>query len=176
MTDTKGAAFVRSGPARWVFKLPPTPKVIIAGPEALTVDELRTVKAEFMQAKVPVSASRTDMFFNFEEFAASCVEATHLVLFVGEHASRDEQRMLSAAIAAEVQRVALVCLGTSDALARHVKLAKLGKVNLVVVRSPLDHTQIAKQLGGCYVSHTLVVPDLIKSAHEIVRATLVGSR
>lgn len=148
------------------------PSVVIGAPERMLLEEMNAIKDEMRGLGATVSAHRTDTFFGFEYFHESCVGTSHFLLVVDDQEFPYERKML-AVIPSKDVRVAILCLGSCQALSRHTQLIETGHVTLVVTRSFLDNSR-KSNIVGHRVPHSLVAEDLVRSSREIARAVLVG--
>ena len=147
------------------------PHVIIGGPEWLSDVEMNAVKEAIREMGATVSPHRADVMFHSESFEASCKTGTHLLLFVDNESFPYEKQMLLAAV--RIERIAILCLGSCDALKRHKNLFSRRRVSLVITRSPKENSRTTSVVGY-HVSHSLVATDIGASAREIARTLLIG--
>lgn len=146
------------------------PHVIVAGPEAFTIDEMRTVRHALEDRKARVSTFRMTDEFRMSEVADEMETCTWLLLGVDEYPGR-ELEILRCAERAKIPtpKVGLICLKHRVDVSSRMHVG--GKLDLVVKRVPGDMSFN----NSSRTNHSMVLaPDLTSEtdAARIARAVI----
>ncbi len=152
---------------------PGKPRVIIVGPDALSLREGVALKRAFEALEAHVCLFRTDGFFKFEELVSEMPRRTHLLFVLERDEGWYDKNILFCADQAKIPNVALLCLHTDQSLFRCDERIRQGRVHLAVVRGHAEHARVRQCWSGL---NTLIVnlKDLSLSAHDIARAFVGG--
>jgi len=147
-------------------------KIVVFAPEGVNPRELEEIVSSLQREGIVVLPYRDDIRLHSERVEKGCKGATDFVLLIEDESSPREQQVVRVARAAKIEKFALICLGSCDALARHRQLAKSGRIRLVVIQSQMEHHRVP-QILGVRVSNVLIAHNLVQFAREIGR-TVVG--
>lgn len=144
--------------------------VVLVGPERMTVYEMNALKEAFRAQGAVANSFRADAWFGSGEFEDACRRCTHFVLGIEETPFSIESKILEIALK-KIERVSIICFGSSKGLVRYASLAASGRIDMVVNRTALDNA-MSSPLTGHRIAHTLMCEDLVRSAKDIARALL----
>jgi len=164
---TKGAAFVRSEhilPEPAVQATKPAERVVIGGPEALSITEGVAIKEALEAVGIDARLFRADEGFRIAEFVRA-LEGAQWLLLACTNNPRIELQMLQEAEKALVPKIGIICLGATDFLSQP-RTGLAGVVELLVHQRPLD---VRRLPHGRYNHRLLLAVSLVSEAHHIAR-------
>lgn len=169
--------FVSNGNARTIT-MPKTarrqrrghcPLVLLAGPEAFTVQETLCIGDAIRSRQADVEVFRADSAFRITDFVQSLAGATWLLLAVGEYPGRElEMLRETQRLGKRSPKIGIICLA-ERVQTSHFK-HEGGIVDLIVRRSPLDMSLSSFSRSH----HMLLAEDLTtdQAANSIARAII----